>query len=368
MALDKLMIVVGARPNYMKIAPLYWHGFRNVKPILVDSGQHSDPAMAARFRDEFGIPDPDYTLPKAECWTLGEGLLGFRSAITLLRPDRVLVVGDVNSSVAAAMAAAASGIPTTHIEAGYRSWDSAMPEEVNRIMIDRLADTLYAPTQTAMDNLSAGDCAGNAALVGNAMIDVLDSKREVARLFDLDSVVWRHSIRAPMPLSSTFALMTIHRPSNVDLDADFQRIVSLVRSLSESIQVVWVTHHRMLNKLAARHTEAKELADLCSGGQLVMLSPVGYTEMLALNAACACLLTDSGGMQEEACVLGTPTVVMRSTTERVDMDGTPLGPCKLASASPLEDALTAMTADRAPHRPSLWDGHTAGRIMDDARW
>jgi UDP-N-acetylglucosamine 2-epimerase (non-hydrolysing) len=347
-----VVLVAGARPNFMKIGPIQAELDRRAIPsILVHTGQHYDPAMSDVFFDELGIRPPDHHLEvgsASHAVQTARIMEAFEPVVEAERPSWVVVPGDVNSTLACSLVAAKLGVRVAHLEAGLRSRDWAMPEEVNRVVTDRVSDLLLAPSLDAVENLAAeGYPAEAVALVGNVMADTLLSNLERARsrpvLVDLGL--------AP----GGYGLVTLHRPSNVDDPEVLGRLLAVLGELAERVPLVWPVHPRVRSALAT----------LTLPAGLRAIEPVGYLDSIALQSDARLVLTDSGGVQEETTVLGVPCVTLRTTTER------PItlthGTNQLAGTDP--DAIRlaahrALSGEVAGVRPDLWDGKTAVRTVD----
>jgi UDP-N-acetylglucosamine 2-epimerase (non-hydrolysing) len=350
-----VLCVAGARPNFPKVKPVLDSlDGRGVRTILVHTGQHYDPSMSDVFFDELGIRPPDHSLD------VGSGshaeqtariLAAFEPLVESLVPDMVLVVGDVNSTMACALVGAKAGCLVAHVEAGLRSRDWSMPEEINRVVADRLSDLLFASTRDAVQNLTAeGYRADQIHLVGNVMIDTLfaNLSRAVERLPEL---------RRSLGLPGRFVLATLHRPSNVDVAGDLDRVMGAVAEVASEVPVLLPAHPR------ARAGLQRAAADL--GGDVRVVDPLGYLDFVALQSAAALVLTDSGGVQEETTALGVPCLTVRDNTERpiTITEGTN----QLVGTDPdrIVAAARAVLATGVPPRcPALWDGHAADRIAD----
>lgn len=353
----RVLAVAGARPNFMKIAPLM-HEFarRNdrFEPILVHTGQHYDKAMSDSFFRDLGIPEPDVNLG------VGSGSHGHQTAQVLMKiedlllerkPDVVLVVGDVNSTIAATLAAVKLHIPVAHVEAGLRSWDRGMPEEINRVLTDSVSEWLFTTEASAEENLlREGIPAKKIHFVGNVMIDTLLSHREHARGLD---TVERLGLEA-----GQYAVLTLHRPSNVDSAEQLARLFGVLGRLNRELPVVFPIHPR-----TAQAVE-KNL-----GGQrpdVKIVDPLGYLDFLRLLMDARVVLTDSGGIQEETTALGVSCLTLRESTERpvTVTEGTN----EIVGTEPeaIERAIQKLLASppREGRRPELWDGQAAGRIVD----
>jgi UDP-N-acetylglucosamine 2-epimerase (non-hydrolysing) len=348
--------VVGARPNFMKIAPLMaaMRAEPRFRQLLVNTGQHYDQAMAGGFFTELALPVPDRNLE------VGSGthavqtarvMVAFEAVCLETRPDLVVVVGDVNSTMAAAIVAAKLTIPIAHVEAGLRSFDRTMPEEVNRIVTDRLADLLLTPSRDGDENLlREGVPAGRIHFVGNIMIDTLHRHLAIAT-FD--------RIRDRVPAEpGRYAVLTLHRPSNVDDPGTFRGILAALREVAKTLPIVFPVHPRTRARLGEAGVDA-------SFDGLILTEPLGYIDFLSLSSNARIVLTDSGGLQEESTALGIPCLTMRENTERpvTITEGTNrlVG---TQTANILAGFAAAMDEPASPRRPELWDGHTAGRITD----
>lgn len=348
--------VVGARPNFMKIAPLM--AAMQVEPrfrqVLINTGQHYDEKMAGGFFRELNLPVPDRDLgvgSGSHAVQTAKVMVAFEEACLEVKPDLVVVVGDVNSTMAAAIVAAKLVIPVAHVEAGLRSRDRAMPEEVNRIVTDRLADLLLTPSRDGDANLLAeGVPPERIRFVGNIMIDTLHRHLPIAT-FD--------RIRERIPVEKgSYAVLTLHRPSNVDNPETFREILTALTTIARTIPIVFPVHPRTRARLAEFG-----LDEALEG--FVLTEPLGYIDFLSLTSNARLILTDSGGLQEESTALGIPCLTMRENTERpvTITDGTNrlVG---TRAADILSGFETAISTPPSSKRPELWDGKTAGRITD----
>lgn len=368
-----ILSVVGARPNFMKIAPLI-RAFRchpSFRHILIHTGQHYDHALSGSFFDELDIPPPDRDLgvgSGTQAEQVGRTLIALEPVLTEFQPNLVLVVGDVNATVAAALAARKGGFPLAHVEAGLRSGDETMPEEINRIVTDRLATLLYTTEVDADAHLIAeGVSIDRIRRVGNVMIDTLDQQWPAVRALDLVAAL------APLleegqslpPLGAGFYLVTLHRPSNVDDPTVLRGILAFLREeVAAQHPVLWPMHPRTVRRLQ----ESGDWAQVSHDSRLVRLKPLPYRVMVRLEADARAVITDSGGLQEECCVLGTPCLVLRTTTERPVTLSECGGVCRLAGKSPASYRTVwreLLSAPHHPYRPPLWDGHAAERIAQD---
>ena len=347
-----LLSVVGARPNFMKLAPLVRALGRRpaVRHIVVHTGQHYDPEMSDAFFRDLGIPRPDHNLE------VGSGTHAQQTAAILERlepivldldPDLVLVYGDVNSTVAAALVAAKLGVRVGHVEAGLRSRDWTMPEEINRVVSDRLSDLLFAPSRDAVDNLRGeGVPADRIHFVGNIMIDALLTALPVARALDAAA---RHGVAG-----HDYVVVTLHRPANVDDPATLAELMAALEAIAGERPVLFPVHPRTRERLK----------DARPARELRLLEPLPYLEMLSLVHGASLVITDSGGLQEETSFLGIPCLTVRPNTERpvTCTQGTN------RLVAPRRDAILAAARDGRSRRPPVppeierWDGKTAERI------
>jgi UDP-N-acetylglucosamine 2-epimerase (non-hydrolysing) len=346
--------VVGARPNYMKIAPVMaaLRSIAGLRQVLVNTGQHYDESMAGGFLRELDLPRPDQDLgvgSGTHAVQTAKIMVAFEEICLAERPDLVVVVGDVNSTLAASLVAAKLVIPVAHVEAGLRSFDRTMPEEVNRMVTDRLADLLFTPSRDANENLLAeGTPPERIHLVGNVMIDTLRRHLPMAgldRIRDLIPVV-----------DKPYTVLTLHRPSNVDRPDTFRDILAAVRKITARMPVVFPVHPRTRGRL-------REFGLSAELDGAILTEPLGYIDFLSLTSHARLILTDSGGLQEESTALGIPCLTLRENTERpaTVTDGTNrvVG---TRTADILEGVEEALSMTGTPRIPELWDGRTAERI------
>ena len=358
----KVLVVAGARPNFMKVAPILRAlDAAGHESVLVHTGQHYDNAMSDTFFKELGIRTPDYHLgvgTGTHAAQTARIMEAFEPVLLKVHPQWLVVVGDVNSTMAATLVASKLRTEThghiAHVEAGLRSNDWRMPEEINRVVTDRLADLLLTPSEDAAPNLLAEGIPSNRIVfVGNVMIDTLMQQLPVAHAtntLDRLGLRRRHYVAA-----------TLHRPSNVDDPTALAAVLEGLALVADSIPVVLPLHPRTLKNIERFH-----LGPMLT--PLTVLEPLGYTEMLALTEGAQCVLTDSGGIQEETTALGVPCVTLREQTERpvTISEGTnrmaawPLTPRGILD-SYLESVSTV--AGMTPRRPAGWDGHAAERIV-----
>ena len=358
----KVINVVGARPNFMKVAPIVAAMKlrpANFQPLVVHTGQHYDAAMSDAFFRDLDLPQPDIYLG------VGSGSHAVQTAAVMQlfepvvineKPDWVLVVGDVNSTLACALVCAKLGVKVAHVEAGLRSRDRTMPEEINRLLTDQIADLLLTPSQDADENLlKEGIPAERIRFVGNVMIDSLRRNLERAR---------QSTIKDQLGLNQTsYAVLTLHRPSNVDDPATFMRILDALETITKSLPVIFPVHPRTRKTIL--ELGLTERVDAMK--ELRLIEPLGYLDFLALYSAARLVLTDSGGIQEETTALGIPCLTLRENTERpITVE---LGTNTIVGTDPrriTEAALVALNSKAKPWSlPPLWDGHTADRIVDE---
>jgi UDP-N-acetylglucosamine 2-epimerase (non-hydrolysing) len=346
----RVVCVAGARPNYMKVKPVM-EALTAVgaEVVLVHTGQHYDTAMSEVFFTELRIPRPDHFLGAGSgthAVQTGRVMTAFEPLLAQLRPDAVVVVGDVNSTLACALVTAKSGARLAHVEAGLRSRDWAMPEEVNRVVIDRVSDCLFAPSADAVDNLRAeGYSDERIHLVGNVMVDTL--------LANLDRALASDVLDRLGLVPRGYALVTLHRPANVDDPGTLRGLLDALGELARTCPVVLPAHPRAVAPLRAGGLPA----------QVRVIPPAGYLDFVALQAAAAVVLTDSGGVQEETTVLGVPCLTLRDNTERPVTLTEGTNQLVGRDAERIVQAALGVLESRPPARsPALWDGRAAERI------
>jgi UDP-N-acetylglucosamine 2-epimerase (non-hydrolysing) len=306
----KIICVCGARPNFMKIAPLMraFKEHSGFEPLLVHTGQHYDENMSKLFFEELEIPRPDVNLEVgsgSHAVQTAEIMKRFEPVVLDFKPDYVLVVGDVNSTIACGLVAVKLGVKLIHIEAGLRSFDRSMPEEINRVLTDSISDLLFVTEQSGVDNLrNEGISPDKIYLVGNVMIDTLLSNKEKAESSD---ILERMNLR-----KKGYAAITLHRPSNVDDIANFGKIISAFEIIQKDIKLIFPIHPR-----TRKNIEGTEISSRVKAMKnLILLEPIGYLDFLKLMSNSALVITDSGGIQEETTILQVPCMTLRENTER----------------------------------------------------
>jgi len=360
-----ILCVAGARPNFMKIAPIIKSLKDNPNSFsikLVHTGQHYDTEMNTTFFNQLQIPSPDIALEVgsgSHAMQTAEIMKRFEPVLDSESPAGVLVVGDVNSTIACALVAAKKDIPVIHVEAGLRSFDRSMPEEVNRVLTDQLSELLFITEPSARDNLlREGISEQRIFHVGNVMIDTLHRCRSLAVPVE-DSLADLADSDLYLQGDKGYCVLTLHRPSNVDDVKLFRQLLETVRMVSEQVPVIFPVHPRTRNRIAELG-----LQTLIESRRIVQLQPLGYLEMLGLVSASRLVMTDSGGLQEETTVLGVPCITLRDTTERpVTVDqgtNTVVGHDRRQIMAIVSDVLTK--GGKRGRIPELWDGRAATRI------
>jgi len=308
----KVLNIVGARPNFMKMAPLFRAHKKNkrIHPLLVHTNQHSGEKMSDIFFKTLGLPEPDYSIPPhkgSPLSTIAHIAASLEPILEKEQPDLVVLVGDVNSTLAGAIAANKMGIPIAHVEAGLRSGDRTMPEEINRIVVDHISDLLFVTEKSGMDNLEKEGVAKNRTFfVGNTMID---------NLIHMLPNIRSSNILSSLGVSKgNYIVMTMHRPVNVDSEKSLKKIVSLIEKIvrTSGLTIVFPIHPRALNNLKKKGLHKQ----LTKTKKLILTEPLGYRDFLKLVSESALVITDSGGIQEEATHLKIPIVTLRDSTER----------------------------------------------------
>lgn len=367
-ALDPVMCVVGARPNFMKMAPILRAMAAHVPAmptLLVHTGQHYDAAMSACLFEDLRLPPPDVNLEVGSgthAVQTAEVMRRFEPLIDTYKPSCVAVVGDVNSTLACALVAAKKGVRVVHIEAGLRSHDRTMPEEINRLLTDQLADRLYTTERTAGDNLvREGIPAGRVCFAGNVMIDSVVFGQANARSMSV-TLQANHINPTVFCQPVGFGLVTLHRPSNVDDPNILRVLLSVLGEIALKLPLIFALHPRTRS-----HMEKFGLTGLIDPTRMALLPPQGYLDMLGLIGAATVVLTDSGGLQEETTALGVPCLTLRDNTERpITVEQ---GTNMLVGRNP-EAILAAVQLilngqGKRGRVPELWDGHAGKRIAAD---
>lgn len=383
----KIISVVGARPNFMKIAPFSRAisvfnqtavDSHKIKHVLVHTGQHYDDRMSKAFFEALGIPDADINLgvgSGSHAEQVGHTMIQLEKVFEKEKPDWAVVVGDVNATLATSVAAKKLWIKVCHIEAGLRSGDMKMPEEINRLVTDRLSDLLLTPDYLSGENLrKEGVPEEKIKFVGNIMIDTLETNRRKAFKLKIKDILLRNMLLAAeenvqratnyKPRTNSYAILTMHRPSNVDQKEILEPIINfLCDEVTKDMPLIWPIHPRTEKQLKLFDLWEK----VTTTENLFLLHPIGYHDMLRLNMDAAVMLTDSGGLQEECTVLGTPCLTLRWNTER------PITLREHGGASVLvgnnidrirNEYQNTLKENRKPARPELWDGNTAMRCVE----
>ncbi len=356
------MLIAGARPNFMKVAPIYAEMKRRpeeFEPLIVHTGQHYDAAMSDSFFEDLGMPTPDVHLgvgSGSHAVQTAKIMTEFEPVLLEHKPDWVLVVGDVNSTIACALVSVKLGVKVAHVEAGLRSRDRQMPEEINRILTDSISDLLFTTSQDADENLAQeGIPTERVRFVGNVMIDSLLEHLNIAE---------SSTVRSDLGIDGKdYAVLTLHRPSNVDDKSTFSGILDALLTVAEKLPLIFPVHPRTKAKI-----EEFGFADAIANSNIRLVEPLGYLDFMRLYSGAKLVLTDSGGLQEETTVLGIPCLTLRENTERpvtIEMGtnilvGTDTGKICEAAAKILD--LRSKISNKII--PPLWDGKTAGRVCD----
>ncbi|MEZ5567652.1 MAG: UDP-N-acetylglucosamine 2-epimerase (non-hydrolyzing) [Halioglobus sp.] len=358
----EILCVVGARPNFMKIAPVmraFSQAGSALNARLLHTGQHYDAAMKHAFFDQLQIPEPDIDLEVgsgSHAQQTADIMKRFEPVLDDMRPRAVLVVGDVNSTIACALVAVKKGVPVLHVEAGLRSGDRSMPEEINRVLTDQLSELLFTTESTARDNLlREGVADASIHFVGNVMIDTL--------FFNLERAVPSAETLRKAGLAGVagdYGLITLHRPSNVDDPLVLKRLLDTLGDISQRTPLVFPVHPRTLARI-----ESAGLGEELRRARITTTAPLGYLDMLGLMRDARVVLTDSGGIQEETTALGVPCITLRENTERpitvTQGTNTVVGtdPAKIIAC--YEDVIS--TGGKRGRSPELWDGAAAERVV-----
>ncbi|MBK5210890.1 MAG: UDP-N-acetylglucosamine 2-epimerase (non-hydrolyzing) [Coriobacteriia bacterium] len=371
----KIISIVGARPNFMKIAP-FCHAISasptSIEHLLVHTGQHYDDKMSEAFFTSLSIPAADINLgvgSGTHAEQVGRTMIAIERVLIEEQPDWVVVVGDVNATAACSITAKKLGIRVAHIEAGLRSRDMSMPEEINRLVTDRISDLLLTPDRLSSENLiREGVDPESIVFTGNIMIDTLESQRDKAAKLDLNEIIDQNKLAEENSTTALedggYAVITLHRPSNVDSPETLMPLVRFfLDEVATDMPLVWPVHPRTKKNL-----QTFGLWDeLVAHDNMLLVEPLGYHDLLRLNMGAKLMFTDSGGLQEECCVLGTPCLTLRWNTER------PITLRENGGASVLvgndiskirAEYHHTLSAQRTPLRPELWDGHAAERMVE----
>ncbi len=355
----RIINVVGARPNFMKIAPIMteYQRYPNINPLLVHTGQHYDEQMSDLFFSQLGIPEPDANLEvgsASHAIQTAEIMKAFEPVVLEWEPDAVLVVGDVNSTIACGLVAVKLGVKLVHVEAGLRSLDRSMPEEINRILTDAISDILFCTEKAGVENLAReGVEPEKIFLVGNVMIDSLMKNMEKAN----DSSILDNLGLNP----KDYAVLTLHRPSNVDDEDVFGSLLNALVIVQREMPIIFPIHPRTRNKLNSSWL-GKRVREMKN---VFMIDPVGYLDFIKLLTEATVVFTDSGGVQEETTIMNVPCVTLRENTERPIT--AEVGSNQVAGTDPdkIESCYRqALVRDRNNFQtPPLWDGKAAERIV-----
>jgi UDP-N-acetylglucosamine 2-epimerase (non-hydrolysing) len=364
----KIAVIAGARPNFVKIAPLMkaMAVVPAITPILIHTGQHYDRSMSDQFFADLDIPPADFSLgvgSGSHAVQTGEVMQRLEPVLQRVTPDLVIVVGDVNSTVAAALTAVKLGIRVAHVEAGLRSFDRSMPEEINRLVTDAISDLLFVSEESGCANLLREGVPGDKShLVGNVMIDALEASRPR----------WSRSRireRAGLAPGTPYAVLTLHRPSNVDDPAMLETLVRALNTVAKRLPILFPVHPRVRRLLSDRTAVTwcalDEPSELPNSG-IFCLDPLGYLDFVALTSGARLVLTDSGGVQEETTILRVPCLTLRHNTERPAT--VTHGTNRIIGTDPAVIVHAALkTLENPPATavvPRLWDGRAAARIVD----
>lgn len=351
-------LIAAARPNFMKIAPLFHelkkHEF--MEPVVVHTGQHYDLNMSDIFFTDFKLTPPEINLgigSGTHAEQTGRVMMAYEKILTAKRPDLVVVAGDVNSTIAATLAAVKLGIKTAHLEAGLRSFDRTMPEEINRVVTDSIADILWTPSEDGDENLiKEGINKEKIEQVGNIMIDSLEMLKPIIQT---ENTYEKFNVE-----KSRYGLVTLHRPSNVDIPRELESILEKLSLISEKIPLIFPVHPR--TKARIKEFGLEKIMEKSSG--IIECDPLGYREFMGLVMSSKLIITDSGGVQEETSYLGIPCLTLRRNTERpvTITKGTNIL-CRPEELNKYTDQIFSGTFKKG-EKIDLWDGKTASRIVE----
>ena len=367
-----VMCVVGARPNFMKMAPILRALANHVPPLpalLLHTGQHYDASMSDKLFADLRLPHPDINLEVgsgSHAAQTADVMKRFEPALDQHQPSCVLVVGDVNSTLACTLVAVKKGVPVVHVEAGLRSYDRKMPEEINRVLTDQVADRLYTTERSALANLTReGVDANRVCFVGNVMIDSLLSNRDKAR--PAAATLREHGLDARLLQGPQgYGVVTLHRPSNVDDPETLRSLLGVLAEIAAGLPLVFALHPRTRASI-----DRSGLAATLDPTRMAMLPPQGYLEMLGLLMGATAVLTDSGGLQEETTALGVPCLTLRENTERPITVEQGTNTMVGRDLQAIRHGVAEILAGRGKRGrvPEYWDGHAAERIAADLhRW
>ena len=367
-----VMCVVGARPNFMKMAPILRALANHVPPLpalLLHTGQHYDASMSDKLFADLRLPHPDINLEVgsgSHAAQTADVMKRFEPALDQHKPSCVLVVGDVNSTLACTLVAVKKGVPVVHVEAGLRSYDRKMPEEINRVLTDQVADRLYTTERSALANLTReGVDANRVCFVGNVMIDSLLSNRDMAR--PAAATLREHGLDARLLQGPQgYGVVTLHRPSNVDDPETLRSLLGVLAEIAAGLPLVFALHPRTRASI-----DRSGLAATLDPTRMAMLPPQGYLEMLGLLMGATAVLTDSGGLQEETTALGVPCLTLRENTERPITVEQGTNTMVGRDLQAIRHGVAEILAGRGKRGrvPEYWDGHAAERIAADLhRW
>tara|TARA_Y100000310_G_scaffold94862_1_gene92645 strand:+ start:12126 stop:13226 length:1101 start_codon:yes stop_codon:yes gene_type:complete len=355
----KILSIVGTRPNFIKISPIIKElNKNNIENILVHTGQHYDDKMSKVFFDDLQISKPSINLG------IGSGnyseqiagiLLELEKVFDDIKPDITLVVGDVNSTLAATILSKQKGIPVAHIEAGLRSFDMNMPEEINRILVDRISDLLFTTEHSGNSNLlNEGIPKEKISFTGNVMIDTLLSHKEKSQT---SNILDKYNLQ-----KDKYILVTVHRPSNVDDIHNLQNITNIIRNLSSRIKIIIPLHPRTKKSLI----DFKLIEEIKENNNIIITEPLGYLDFICMMSNSKLILTDSGGIQEESTILQIPCITLRDNTERpitVEQGTNLLVSKNFDQVISKVDKVLSNSLEINPKIPDLWDGQAAKRIV-----